>query len=62
MTPSQNSVTLGSTKGTQHIKNQDDHVTSPYNKEYFCDNRICSQGARATSVLSTQSCFTTFEK
>ncbi len=28
----------------------------------FCDNRMYSQGARAASVLSTQSCFSTFEK
>ncbi len=28
----------------------------------FCDNRRYSQGARAASVLSTQSYFTTFEK
>ncbi len=28
----------------------------------FCDNWICSQGARAAFVLSTQSCFTPFEK
>ncbi len=28
----------------------------------FCDNRLYSQGARAASVLSTQSCFSSFEK
>ncbi len=28
----------------------------------FSDNRISSQGARDASVLSTQSCFSSFEK
>ncbi len=28
----------------------------------FCDNRMYSQGARAASVLSTKSCFSSFEK
>ena len=28
----------------------------------FCDNRMYSQGASAASVLSTQSCFSSFEK
>ncbi len=28
----------------------------------FCDNRMYSQGARAASVLSTESCFLSFEK
>ncbi len=35
-TPSHNSVTPGNTKATQYIKNREDHVTSPYNKEYSC--------------------------
>ncbi len=41
------------------------HVTSPYDKEYscnFCDNRMYIQSARAAFVLSTQSCFSSFEE
>ncbi len=63
--PSKNSVTPGSTKSNNRLKigrTTSLALTTKSTPVIFCDNRMYSQGDRAASVLSTQSCFSSFEK